>query len=247
MKILFLDIETAPSLVHCWGLWQQNVAINQIIKPGYTLCYAAKWLGEDEVIFDSIYQTKPKRMFKKLLELMDEADAIVHYNGDRFDIPTINKDFLSFGLLPPSPAKQIDLLKTVKYRFKFPSNKLDYVSQALGLGKKVKHEGHELWIGCMENDESAWSRMKAYNIQDVLLLEKLYEKIKPWIKNHANASIHSDHDGIVCPVCGGSHYHKRGTYKAKSSTYQRFVCRTCGHWFRDSIILNRKQHRTTSI
>lgn len=232
-KILLVDIETAPNLVHCWGLWQQNISLNQIIKPGYTLCWAAKWLGEDEMFFSSIYKNKPKQMLKKIHELLNEADAVVHYNGDRFDIPTLNKDFLQHGFTPASPSKQMDLLTVVKKQFRFPSNKLDYVSKALGVGSKTKHEGHELWIKCMENDPVAWSKMEEYNKQDVLLLERVYGKIKPWIKNHISFSMLSE-DGLVCPNCGSKHYHKRGFAFTSASKFQRYHCanKSCGNWFR---------------
>lgn len=246
MKILLLDIETAPALVHVWGLWQQNVAINQIIKPGYTLCYAAKWVGKPEVYFDSLAHSSSKRMLKGIHKLLEEADAVIHYNGNRFDIPTIQKDFLSVGLLPPSPAKQMDLLRVVKSKFRFPSNKLDYVAQALGLGKKTKHPGHELWVGCMENDPASWELMQEYNINDVILLERLYEKLRPWIKGHANHALYGD-ESIVCPKCGGVHLKPRGFQHTLSTTFQRYRCSDCGAWCRDNKPLNRKQFKTVEI
>ena len=246
MKILLLDIETYPNLVHCWGLWDQNVSINQIITPGYTLCYAAKWYGETGWFFDSVNNSTTKKMLKGLHALLEEADAVIHYNGDRFDIPTINKDFLLLGYTPPSPAKQMDLLKTVKLKFKFPSNKLDYVSQALGVGKKAKHEGHELWIKCGQGDKTAWKTMEEYNVQDVLLLEKLYEKLIPWVKNHANYSLFNTGQ-LVCPHCGGNHYQKRGSYHTATSVFQRYRCVDCGTWFRDNKKLNSKAYKTQEL
>lgn len=54
MKILLLDIETAPNTVYTWGLFKQNIAINQIESPGYILCWAAKWLGDDRMFFSSL-------------------------------------------------------------------------------------------------------------------------------------------------------------------------------------------------
>jgi DNA polymerase III epsilon subunit-like protein len=96
-------------------------------------------------MFSSILNGK-KTMLKKIHSLLDECDAVIHYNGTRFDIPTLNKEFLEAGMPPPSPYHQIDLLKTSRKEFRFPSNKLDYVARALGLGQKTKHEGFELWI-----------------------------------------------------------------------------------------------------
>jgi DNA polymerase elongation subunit (family B) len=182
MKILLLDIETSPNTAHVWGLYNQNVSLNQLMESSYVMCWAAKWLGEEEIYFDSIMESKHKSMIKKIHALLDECDAVIHYNGTKFDIPTLNKEFLLAGLAPPSPYKEIDLLRTSRSKFKFPSNKLDYVAQALGLGEKVKHIGHELWIKCMNKDKQAWDMMKKYNIQDVALLEKVYVKMLAWVK-----------------------------------------------------------------
>ena len=131
MKILLLDIEVAPNLAHCWGLFKQNIAISQLLESGYTLCWAAKWYGEKPIYFDSIHQSRPLKMIKAIHKLVAEADAVVHYNGTKFGMPILNKDFLLHGLPPPAPYAQIDLYKTVKSRFRFPSNKLDYIVKEL--------------------------------------------------------------------------------------------------------------------
>lgn len=232
MKILFLDIETSPNTAHVWGLFKQTVSISQLLESSYVLCWAAKWYDSDEILFDSLYHSTKKQMLRRVYKLLEEADVVVHYNGTKFDIPTLNKEFLLQNITPPSPYKQVDLLKVARNQFKFPSNKLDYVAQALGLGKKHKHEGHELWVKCMNGDSQAWETMEAYNRQDVLLLEKVYEKLKPWIKNHPNWSVHAE--TTVCPNCGGSHYQYRGTIHTALSTYKRLRCNMCGTWFREN-------------
>lgn len=228
MKILLLDIESSPNTAHVWGLWQQNVSINQLMESSYVLCYAAKWYGEKEVMFDSVHKSRPKTMLKGIHGLLNDADAVVHYNGTKFDIPTLNKEFLLHSFNPPSPYKQIDLLRVVRSNFRFPSNKLDYVAQRLNLGKKHEHEGHELWVKCMNGDKDAWKRMEKYNIQDVVLLENLYRNLLPWIKSHPNHNLFSD--GHVCPNCGSSSVQKRGTAISATGTYQRYQCRSCGTW-----------------
>lgn len=232
MKILLLDIETAPNLVHVWGLWQQNVGINQIIDSGYVMCWAAKWYGDEDIYFESVYKSKPKSMLAKIHKMLMDADAVVHYNGTKFDMPTLNKEFLLYGMNPPSPYKQVDLLKTARSQFKFPSNKLDYIAQSLHLGEKIKHSGHELWINCMANKPEAWAEMEAYNKQDVLLLEKVYDKLKPWIKGHANHGVYED--GLCCTNCGSIEYKRSGYAYTQTNKYQRYVCKECGTWFRAS-------------
>ena len=228
MKILHIDIETAPNTAHVWGLFRQNVSIKQLMESSYTMCFAAKWHGTKKIIFKSQHDDD---MLGTLWELLDEADAVVHYNGKSYDIPTINKDFVLNGYTPPSPYQQIDLYREVRKKFKFPSNKLDYVADRLGLGKKHAHEGHELWIKCMADDKAAWGRMKKYNIQDVKLLELLYNKLLPWIDRHPNHAIYGK-GGMVCTNCASNHVTKQGFARTKTVVYQQYQCQDCGTWMR---------------
>lgn len=232
MKILFLDIETSPNTAHVWGLWNQNVSINQLLESSYTLCWAAKWADDDVVMYDSIYQSTPKQMIRRIHRLLELADVVVHYHGTHFDIPTLNKEFILFNLPPPSPYQQVDLLKTVRKRFRFASNKLGYVAERLKLGKKYDHEGHTLWIRCMDNDANAWQEMEKYNRHDVVLLEKLYYKLLPWIKSHPNRSVY---EGTAnCPTCGSFSFQKRGFAITQAGKYQRYQCKDCHTWFRST-------------
>ena len=232
MKILLLDIESSPNVAHVWGLWQQNVGINQLMESSYVLCWAAKWLGEKEIMFDSVHQSKPEKMLRRIHALINEADAVVHYNGTKFDMPTLNKEFLLHGMEPPAPYKQIDLLRTMRSQFRFPSNKLDYVADKLGFGNK--HEtSFQLWIDCMNNDPKAWKQMERYNKHDVILLEKVYKRVLPWIKSHPNHNLHSGEEH-VCPNCGGTKIQRRGTARTISGSYQRYQCQDCGTWSRST-------------
>lgn len=180
MKTLFLDIETTPMQVYTWGLFDQNISINQIIKSTEMLCFGARWLGEKKVMFKSVHHDGKKAMLEDLHKIMDEADVLVGWNSAGFDHKHINREFLENGMKPPSPVKDLDLMSITKSNFLFPSNKLDYVAQKLGVGSKVKHSGFSLWIKCMEGDSKSWKEMKAYQIQDVNLLVDLYDILIPW-------------------------------------------------------------------
>lgn len=224
-----LDIETAPHLAAVWGLWGENIPIDRLLKPGFTLCWAAKWYGEKPVMFDSILSGH-RTMIRGVHKLLSEADAVCHYNGDKFDIPTLNKEFLLLDLSPPAPAKQIDLYKTVKRRFRMASNKLDFVAKQLDLGQKVEHRGFQLWLDCMDKKPAAMKEMETYNRHDVVLLEKLYDQLRPWIRNHPNRSVYDGH--VCCPTCGSETAQARGWAVARTIRYQRFQCQDCGTWFR---------------
>lgn len=242
MKLLLLDIETAPNVAHVWGLYDQNIAINQLQSPGYTLCWSAKWHHDREIQFSSVLDGQ-KRMVKRIHKLMCQADAICHYNGLKFDIPTLNKEFLLLGLNPPTPAKQIDLLQTARSRFRLASNKLDFVAKSLGLGQKLHHKGHELWTECMARNRTSFATMERYNKQDVVLLEKVYERLLPWIANHPNRSVLDD--TFCCPTCGSKKYQHRGSDVRLTGKFKRYQCQDCGKWFR--INLREKSQKTKAI
>lgn len=237
MKILLLDIETSPNTAHIWSLRDQYINPNHILESSIVLCWSAKWYGSKDVMFQSVYGVGMTEMLKGIHGLLDEADAVVHYNGSRFDIPVLNKEFLLNSMPPPAPYKQIDLLRVVRKEFRFPSNKLDYVSKRLGLGSKVDHEGYTLWVKCMNNDKQAWKTMEKYNKQDVVLLEKVYNKVLPWIRNHPN---HNLFDGKGCPTCGSHKLQKRGFAYTLTGTFQRFQCTDCGAWSKTTKAL--KEH-----
>jgi DNA polymerase elongation subunit (family B) len=227
MKILHIDIETAPMLAAVWQLRTDYIPIGHIIKDGYTLCFAAKWEGTNKVIFDSVHESKPKDMIKRAYDLIGQADAICHYNGAKFDMPILNREFLLQGLKPVDIVN-IDLLRVVRKNFRFDSNKLDYVSQRLGLGAKTKHVGMQLWRDCMDGDDNAWAIMKKYNKQDVILLESLYHKLLPWIDNHPNMNHFKDTGDSVCRNCGSKKITKYGFKMTATGVFQRYQCQGCG-------------------
>jgi len=225
-KLLVLDIETSPNLGYVWRLWDQSLGLSQVKDWSSVMCFAAKWHGNKKVHFHSDFHDGHAEMVQAAWDLLDEADAVIHYNGKAFDIKHLNREFILAGLGPPSPFKDIDLLSTARSRFKFPSNKLDHISQALGVGSKVKHEGFELWTACMSGDKAAWGRMKKYNVGDIAITELVYDKLRPWIKSHPNVGLWTgEHD--CCRVCNSSRLARRGHYRTGTGVYLKFQCGEC--------------------
>ena len=107
MRILGLDIETAPNTAHVWSLWKQNIAINQIVNTGRVMCFAAKWVGEPEITFFSEKIHGHKRTIKAAHKLVSEAEAVLSYNGEKFDLPTLNREFLKYDLKPPRRTRTL--------------------------------------------------------------------------------------------------------------------------------------------
>lgn len=236
MKILLLDIENSPHTVFEYDLWGRShyVPPSAFKQAGDILCFSAKWLGSNKVMFYSVHHHGKQEMIEQAWRLLDEADAVVHYNGKAHDIPHLNREFLLAALGPPSPYRHIDLFTVVKRNFKFPYRSLDYVSKALGIGEKIKHQGMELYIQCAEGDEKAWRIIKRYNKQDVLLLEPLYEYLLPWIPNHPSFAAEAGRSD-VCPKCRSTDLERRGYNHTLISKFQRFRCRNCGSWSQSTV------------
>jgi DNA polymerase elongation subunit (family B) len=229
-RVLVIDIENSPNLAHVWSLWNNNVSLAQLQQAGQVISFAAKWLGEKQVIFKSDFHDGHEAMVAEAYRLINEADAVVGYNSQGFDMKHLNREFLEAGFPPPLPYKNIDLLHAVKKAFKFPSNKLDYVVQKLGIGAKTAHTGHVLWVKCMAGDAKAWALMKKYNIQDIKVTEKLYYRILPWIEKHPHVGMYMDTDHDRCPFCGSGALvlDSNSTAKAQVTTYDLYRCEGCG-------------------
>lgn len=235
-KILLLDIETKPNLAYVWKFWKENVGPKQVVTSTEMYSWAAKWLGEEKVIYEDTQGFNERTILSSLVFLLDEADIVIAHNGERFDLPYIMSRCAIHRINPPSPYKIIDTLKVAKREFRFPSNSLEYLSNAFDLkNKKLNHAkfpGFELWLGIMNNNPEAWKENKEYNIQDVKALEELYLIFRPYIRNHPNVGILMEQDKPVCPKCGNHHLHYRGYATTNVGKYRRLVCLDCGGWSR---------------
>ena len=228
MRKKYIDIETAPNLCYTWGLFNQTLSIEHIIEPGYTLCWAALDDESRTPEFMSIFHDGEEAMIQRMHEILEETDVVIHYNGRKFDVPILNKDFVNNELPPPDSYQQVDLLETVRQRFRFTSNKLDFVSQFLGLEAKHQHKGMRLWKECIAGDAKAWKEMKKYNCQDVKMLPQFYNKLLPWIQNHPNYGLYVDDENPRCTNCGSDNLVSKGYEHLQTQSYRRLRCNDCG-------------------
>lgn len=234
MKILLLDIETSPIISYTWGLFDQNVGLNQVAKDWHILAFAAKWLDDPKMhYYDQRYAkdvSNDSKLLKKAWELLNEADIVISQNGRRFDTKKLNARFVLNGMQPPSSYRQIDTLEIAKKHFAFTSNKLAYMSDKLCKKyKKLEHKefpGFELWSECLKGNMKAWKEMERYNKHDVLSLEELYSKLSPW--DNTNLNTMQDSWDNLCK-CGNKEYVKNGFKYSQVGKFQRFKCTNCGH------------------
>ena len=97
-KIVFVDIETAPSLGWTWGpKWETSII--DFKTNWYILSFSYKMAGEKKVHTRCLCDypgykkdlENDKELVKDLWCIFDEADIIVGHNLDKFDIKKWNK------------------------------------------------------------------------------------------------------------------------------------------------------------
>jgi hypothetical protein len=239
-KVLLYDVECAPVVAHVWGLRDLNVGINQVVADPYVLGVGHKWYGGAPARYLSVNKLGRQTMLERTWALFDEADVVVGYNHIGFDNKWMNGEFAREGLTPPSPYKNIDLLKVARANFRFPSFKLQYVSTALGLEGKLSTGGHDLWIRTMAGDPAADRKMARYCKQDVELLEPLLDKLRPWVGNAVNFALWSEQGAeLACQKCGASEFLRpKGMAYTATRAYKQWWCKPtaggCGGWTREA-------------
>ena len=248
-KILVVDIETSPIEAYVWGLWDNNVALNQITKDWQIISWAAKWLDEKKVYqMDQGHDTEGTILIN-LRNLMDEADIVIGQNSKQFDVKKINARLIQHDIKPPSSFQQIDTKLLAKKHFGFTSNSLEYMSDKLCTKyKKLKHKkfpGMELWTECLRGNRKAWEAMREYNKFDVLATEELYKKLAPWGVG-INFNVYYGDEDARC-TCGSTDFKKNGYNYASVGKYQRFYCKKCGAELKARQNLNKNKKMLTKI
>lgn len=238
-RIIVWDIETTHNVAAIFRLFDDYTSHENILRERYIVCASWKALGEKTVHSVStldnpkLYAKDPhndRHVVETLHKILSEADVIIGHNGDSYDIKFAEGRMLAHGLSPLPPIPSIDTLKVAKLRLLLNSNKLDYLARYLGFGTKIPTR-NELWLRVLAGDKSAIRQMVKYNKHDVVLLEKVFLKLRPYCANHINRQLFGHNTG--CPRCGSRHVQSRGTHKAISRTYNRFQCQDCGGWYRE--------------
>jgi predicted RNA-binding Zn-ribbon protein involved in translation (DUF1610 family)/rRNA-processing protein FCF1 len=248
MKTLIFDIETAPSIAYVWGAWKQNIGLDMDIEPeGYIMSLSYKWLGNDTLYYIESRTDDDKELLLMFRDVLDEADFVVAHNGKKFDIPMINTRLAIHSIHPPAPYKVIDTLQIAKKEMRFRRNSLAHLAEVLDCKhKKLSHSkfpGFKLWDECLKDNDEAWAEMRLYNEYDVIVLEEVYKKLRPFASNHPNVTTGDDPTSLACPKCGSNHVRKRGFFTTNKGKYQRYSCDSCGGWSSETYMVNTRENR----
>jgi hypothetical protein len=262
-RVLILDIETAPLLALVWGLWQQDISATNggFLRDWYMLSWAASWSdAPDDVFGYSLadfrrckrakgvkWYRDDKRLLAKLHEVLEEASVVVAHNGDRFDCKRINTRLLLNGFAPNTPYKTVDTLKVLKKHFAFSSNKLDYVSRALGSEGKIG-TNFALWVRCLDGEAAAFEEMLTYNKRDITELWNVYVELRPWMSSYPNLALITGSIKPTCPSCASGNLEaSKGKHHTGTGTFATYVCADCGARSRDNTNLTTKAQRSVLL
>ena len=208
LKRLFFDIETSFNIVAAWNVgYKLNLSHDTIIKERAIICICYKWANESKVHYLKWDKGDDKAMLQKFMKIIGDADQIIGHNGDAFDLKWLKTRAIKHGIDAFPSYDTIDTLKLSRQGFRFNSNKLDYIGQFLGVGKKMKTGGFDLWKDIiLRNDPEAMDKMIKYCIQDVKLLELVFNKLNPYVKSKTHVGMMLGGDKCSCPECGSTKY-----------------------------------------
>lgn len=232
---------------YTWDVYDASVL--KILRNSQVISVAWKELHSEDISVKCLADYKgykagelnDRALIEEVWKVLDEADVVVAHHGIAFDIKKLNARFVYYGLNAPSHYDVVDTKKEATKRFRFDGNSLNALGQYLNVGKKLENGGFDLWLRCMAGDKEAWKLMKNYNSQDVLLLEQVYLKLRPFMERHPNLSLVAGDDPVgTCGTCQSKNVSRRGYAVTKTGRKQRLQCQDCGSWSTGSFERNKK-------
>ena len=183
-NILYIDLEVSKSMMFNYGLRVPSGYINpdDLIKPFYIICWVASYMGQDKVFSGCVTQEQALawddgEILAPLRELVDSADIIAGHNVDAFDVKKLNTRLLLNGIEPVTGKKTLDTLKMARSKFAFESNRLDYISQKLGLRPK-DHIDNRDWLKIVTTgDAPTLKKILKYCRKDVSIGKDVLDRL----------------------------------------------------------------------
>jgi uncharacterized protein YprB with RNaseH-like and TPR domain len=128
-----------------------------------------------------------KRIIQEVIEELKNVDILVTYFGRGFDVPFLRTRALYYDLEFPHYGSLVhwDLYYHVKRHLKVHRKSLDVVTNFFGISGKT-HIDWEVWVRAKYGDPKALKEVLYHNEQDVIILEKLHNKLgvfSKWIRS----------------------------------------------------------------
>jgi hypothetical protein len=235
-KRLFFDIEVSPNIVFSWRSgFKLNIDPDNIIEERKIICVCWKWEGNDDIQFLTWDKKQDDRkLLKEFIKIMDSAEEVVGHNSDKFDVKWLRTRALLQGVDMLPHYVSIDTLKHARNGFYFNSNKLDYLAKLFGEGQKKDNGGFNTWKKIiLEKDPESLELMVEYCKQDVAILEKVFNKLQPYVQNTTHYGVLWGEHKYSCPGCSGYNVglHKKYTTKMGTLRYSMKCNNGCSERF----------------
>jgi uncharacterized protein YprB with RNaseH-like and TPR domain len=230
---LYFDIETSPNVGLFWQAgYKQKIDYSNIIKERAIICICYKWEDEKEVYEVHWDRNQDdKKLLIEFIKVANQADELIGHNGDKFDLPWIRTRCLLHEIEMFPNYTTVDTLKIARNKFRFNSNRLNYIAQYLGIGQKIKTE-FNLWKDIVLNkDADAMQKMIKYCKKDVVLLEKVHKHLSRHVYNKTHFGVIFGSDRGSCPECGSDELTiSKRRVTATGLKKIQFKCKVCGKY-----------------
>jgi DNA polymerase elongation subunit (family B) len=231
-RILIFDIESVGMEVKTYSLKTDYISPKNILKDWAILSYAAKFRGEDQFHYLDQRYTQDKRDDRQVVEGLHEliitSDILIGHNIDAFDFKKFNTKAAKYGLHPIPPKITYDTLKIARKFFAVSSNSLSYLANFFALKSKKsdhgKYPGDSLWDACMSGDMEAWDENEAYNKQDVLVTDELFDYLSRY---DSRINFQAFYHRPKCS-CGSDAFHRTEDFSyTKQGQFRIYKCIEC--------------------
>src|SRR6478736_1144705 len=234
VRRLFWDIETSPNLVLAFSAgFGLNINHDSIVQERKIICIGYKWEGERNVTVLRWDENQcDKKMLEEFVKIADQADEMIHHYGNHFDMPWFRTRILKHRLPPIPIYKTVDTKMLASKYFYFNSNKLDYISDFLGHGKKLRTD-FSLWKKIvMDKCEKSLNYMCRYCGVDVKRLESVYHDFVPFVPSRTHAGVITGGEKWQCPRDGSTNVKVSKTRVTAAGTLQfQMQCNECGGFY----------------
>lgn len=242
-RIVLFDLETLPNLPEALKVWTAlSTYPGQTLKASISTIICAGWkiLGEDTVHCINAWDfpdwetnvNEDGPLCRAIYDVIKDADCVITHNGKRFDWKFLQTRLVFHGLEILPSINHVDTCAEAKRYLLMFNNRLNTVAKFLTNSEKMDHEGWELWVKVHGRDPKAMATMTEYCKKDVLVLEDVFKKLKPFIKTLPNQNLFNPLKEKACPTCGSSRLGPRGKYHTKTRSYKRYMCADCMSWCR---------------
>ena len=254
VKALTIDIERLPGQVSVQHrgftidgpVWDLNalkhvigrrIHADDVIEWPRTICAAARWYGEEDVMFAAEWEVGGYDAFmRQVWSWVDEADILIGHNMAAFDSKHLMSGWAEMGLPAPSPFKVIDTLKIARGSLNMESNTLDSLAKRLGVESKSDKYDVRVAQAAVNGDREAQARIEDYNRGDIVASEALFDRLRPYARNIPHLGMWTD-DELACPSCGSTMTATGKTVHANVQRYEHLHCDNCGSHARGTTTL----------